>query len=193
MDTTSACVVNINEARRAPACQDRTGHTVAASDVRVDGWLVQPSLNALTRNEVTVRLRPQLMDLLVCLASRPGKVLLKDELLGEVWDGRWIGQSAISRCIAELRSAMGDDARQPRIIETITKRGYRLIAPVEPVIAVDAVLSPALPPARPETGVPANQRESAVAPRSLRQRVQGSARVFAVRLRSYFLVARFRS
>jgi DNA-binding winged helix-turn-helix (wHTH) protein len=71
------------------------------------------------------------MDLLVCLASRPGQVFRKDELLAEVWEGRWVADSGLSRCIAELRAAIGDDAQQPRVIQTIIKRGYRLIAPVE--------------------------------------------------------------
>jgi len=102
-----------------------------ATDLVIDGWLVQPMLNLLTRDGVSVRLRAQLMDLLVCLASRPGRVFRKDELLAEVWEGRWIADSGLSRCIAELRAAIGDDAQQPRVIQTIIKRGYRLIAPVD--------------------------------------------------------------
>ena len=103
------------------------------TDLRIDGWLVQPMLNLLTRGDVRVRVRAQLMDLLVCLASRPGKVFQRNEIVAEVWDGRWIAESALSRCVAELRAALRDDARQPRVIETITKRGYRIIAPVEQV------------------------------------------------------------
>jgi DNA-binding winged helix-turn-helix (wHTH) protein len=102
-------------------------------DLRIDGWLVQPMLNLLTRGDVRVRVRAQLMDLLVCLARRPGRVFQRDEIVAEVWDGRWIAESALSRCVAELRAALRDDARQPRVIETITKRGYRIIAPVEQV------------------------------------------------------------
>ncbi len=104
-----------------------------AADLRIDGWLVQPSLNLVSRDDLRVRLRAQLMDLLLCLASRPGKVILKDELVAEVWEGRWIAQSALSRCVAELRAALGDEAHRPHVIETITKRGYRLIAAVEVV------------------------------------------------------------
>lgn len=101
------------------------------TELRVDGWLVVPMLNLLTRDGVSVRLRAQLMDLLLCLASRPGKVFRKDELLSDVWQGRWVAESALSRCVAELRAALDDDAGRPRVIQTITKRGYRLIAPVE--------------------------------------------------------------
>ncbi len=101
-----------------------------ATELVIDGWLVQPMLNLLTRDGVSVRVRAQLMDLLLCLASRPGHVFRKDELLAEVWEGRWVADSGLSRCIAELRAAIGDDAQQPRVIQTIIKRGYRLIAQV---------------------------------------------------------------
>jgi DNA-binding winged helix-turn-helix (wHTH) protein len=102
-----------------------------ATDLRIGPWLVQPSLNLLTLGEASVRVRAQLMDLLLCLASRPGKVFAKEEIVADVWEGRWIACSALSRCIAELRAAIGDDAKQPRVIQTIIKRGYRLIAPVD--------------------------------------------------------------
>ena len=103
---------------------------------------MQPTLNLLTRDEASVRVRAQLMDLLLCLASHPGKVFRKEEIVAEVWEGRWIAQSALSRCIAELRAALGDDAQHPRVIETITKRGYRLIAPVEVVTVPEPQPSP---------------------------------------------------
>jgi DNA-binding winged helix-turn-helix (wHTH) protein len=102
-----------------------------AMDLRIGPWLVEPSLNLLTCGEASVRVRAQLMDLLLCLASRPGKVFAKEEIVADVWEGRWIADSALSRCVAELRAAIGDDAQQPRVIQTIIKRGYRLIAPVD--------------------------------------------------------------
>lgn len=77
-----------------------------------------------------VKLRPQLADLLVCLARRAGEIVLKDEILAEVWPGQYIAESGLSRCVAELRQILQDDAQQPRFIETVTKRGYRLVAPV---------------------------------------------------------------
>jgi Tol biopolymer transport system component len=73
------------------------------------------------------------MDLLVCLAGRPGEVLSKDELLEEVWEGAFVTESNLTRAVAELRHALGDDASNPRYIETIAKRGYRLVAAVAPV------------------------------------------------------------
>ena len=100
----------------------------AYQDFRVADWLVQPSRNRLVRGETAVRMRPQLIDVLACLARRPGAVVSKEELLSTVWNDRFVAESGIARCIAELRQAMADDARTPRIIETIPKRGYRLVA-----------------------------------------------------------------
>ncbi len=100
-------------------------------DVRVGGWLVQPSLNRMLRGATTVHLRPKLMDVLAFLAGRAGEVVPQDELLEALWARRFMAESALTRCIAELRDALEDDAAAPTYIETVTKRGYRLIAPVE--------------------------------------------------------------
>jgi DNA-binding winged helix-turn-helix (wHTH) protein len=96
----------------------------------VGDWLVEPKACHASRGDTVVKLRPQLVDLLLCLARRAGDIVLKDEILAEVWPGQYIADSGLSRCIAELRQILNDDAQQPRIIETIPKRGYRLVAPV---------------------------------------------------------------
>ncbi len=103
----------------------------APVDFRLAEWLVQPTLGRLTRDDSVLRIRPQLMDMLVCLSARPGRTLTKDELLATVWADRFVAESGLARCVAELRQVLGDDARQPRIIETIPKRGYRVIATVD--------------------------------------------------------------
>jgi DNA-binding winged helix-turn-helix (wHTH) protein len=145
-----------------------------SADLRIDGWHVQPTLNLLTRGDVAVRLRAQLMDLLLCLASRPGKVFGKEDLVAEVWEGRWIAVSALSRCVAELRAALGDDAQRPRVIETITKRGYRLIAPVE-VVTVPAEPSPLWDAAAIAAAADVAEGGRDEAPRSFWQRLKLSA------------------
>jgi DNA-binding winged helix-turn-helix (wHTH) protein len=100
---------------------------------RLGKWLVEPSLNKLSRNGKTVQLRPKLMDVLAYLASRPGGVVSREEILESVWSREFIAESALTRTIAELRKTLGDNAGAPRFIETISKRGYRLIARVERV------------------------------------------------------------
>jgi DNA-binding winged helix-turn-helix (wHTH) protein len=101
-------------------------------DFQLAEWLVQPSLDQLTSGGVVVRIRPQLMDLLVCLAARAGRTVAREELATAIWPGQFVVDSGLARCVAELRRALGDSARQPRIIETIPKRGYRLVAAVSP-------------------------------------------------------------
>ena len=93
-------------------------------------WLVDPRACHVSRGETVVKLRPQLVDVLVCLARRAGQIVLKDEILADVWPGQYIADSGLSRCIAELRQVLQDDVQAPRYIETIPKRGYRLVAPV---------------------------------------------------------------
>ena len=114
----------------------------------VGDWLVEPKACRVSRGDTVVKLRPQLMDLLVCLSRRAGEIVLKDEILAAVWPGQYIAESGLSRCVAELRQSLHDDAHVPRIIETFPKRGYRLIAPVIwQNQAVEADTSPvALPP-----------------------------------------------
>lgn len=72
------------------------------------------------------------MDVLVCLAAEPGKVVRKEELLSAVWGGIHVEEGVLSQAVHGLRKALGDDARRPRYIQTIPKRGYLLLAPVVP-------------------------------------------------------------
>lgn len=93
-------------------------------------WLVEPSLCRLSRGGQTLHLRPKLMDLLVFLASSQGRVVPKGDILEQVWRGEFVVESVLGRSIADLRQLLGDDAARPRFVETIPRRGYRLIAPV---------------------------------------------------------------
>jgi DNA-binding winged helix-turn-helix (wHTH) protein len=122
---------------------------MAMCDFRLGEWLVEPSLNKLSRGGQTVQLRPKLMDVLAFLASRPGGVVSQEEILESVWSREFIAESALTRTIAELRKTLGDDAGEPRFIETISKRGYRLIAPVDRVGHAAPVVIPAERPSPP--------------------------------------------
>jgi DNA-binding winged helix-turn-helix (wHTH) protein len=106
------------------------GRAVAA-DFRVAGWLVQPNLNRLSLDDKVVQLEPKLMDVLVYLAENAGQVMSKIDITDAVWSEVFITESVITRSIAGLRRAFEDDVKNPRFIETISKRGYRLIAAVE--------------------------------------------------------------
>jgi TolB-like protein/DNA-binding winged helix-turn-helix (wHTH) protein/tetratricopeptide (TPR) repeat protein len=100
---------------------------------RVGTWLVQPSLNTVSSNGTTTRLEPKVMGVLVCLASQPGEAISKETLLKTVWPDTFVSEDVLTRSISELRRLFEDDARQPRFIETIPKRGYRLVATITPL------------------------------------------------------------
>ena len=101
-------------------------------DLRVGEWTVRQAEGILSADGRTVRLEPRVMDLLVHLAGQPEKVVSKEELMEAVWGGAIVEEGALSQAVHSLRKILGDDARQPRYIQTIPKRGYRLMAPVLP-------------------------------------------------------------
>jgi TolB-like protein/DNA-binding winged helix-turn-helix (wHTH) protein len=98
---------------------------------RLGPWLVRPSLNAAVRNGTTSHLTPKAMEVLVCLSEHAGEPVAKEKLLQTVWPDTFVGEDVLKGSIAELRRVFEDDARDPRFIQTIAKRGYCLIAPVE--------------------------------------------------------------
>lgn len=93
-------------------------------------WRVLPLENRLQRGPLTIRIQYLSMQVLLYLASRPGLVATYEELLQTLWPGRLAGEEAVHRRIADLRRHLDDDARSPAYIETIPKRGYRLLADV---------------------------------------------------------------
>jgi TolB-like protein/DNA-binding winged helix-turn-helix (wHTH) protein len=103
------------------------------SDFRVGPWTVRPSLNILSQNGTAVRLEPKVMEVLVCLASKPGSAIPKEEILKAVWPDTFVTDDVLIRSISELRRVFGDSPRDAHLIETIPKRGYRLVAPVEAI------------------------------------------------------------
>jgi TolB-like protein/DNA-binding winged helix-turn-helix (wHTH) protein len=102
-------------------------------DFRLGEWLVQPSLNRISRGDEEITLELKWMDVLVCLAERPGEMVSRQVIIDTVWATEFITDNTLTHTIAELRSVLGDDASDPTYIETIRRRGYRLIASVEQV------------------------------------------------------------
>ena len=80
-----------------------------------------------------VRLRPQGLKLLMLLVSRPREVISRDEIARWLWGADVFVdvEQGLNHTIKQVRAALGDDAESPRYVETIPRRGYRFIAPVE--------------------------------------------------------------
>lgn len=108
--------------------------TSAEQDFIVGEWTVAPTRNLLARGDVRVHLEPRAMDVLVYLARRRGDVVSRSELLERVWRVQYLSSDALIVTIYALRKALGDDARRPKYIETIPRRGYRWIGPVISVV-----------------------------------------------------------
>lgn len=94
-------------------------------------WHVIPAKGELVRDTERIHLEPKVMEVLVYMVSRKGEVITREELERDVWHGAVVGYDSMSATIIKLRKALHDNARQPRFISTIPKRGYQLIAPVE--------------------------------------------------------------
>ncbi len=111
---------------------------------------VEPSLNRVTGPNGVTRLEPKVMLVLACLANHAGRMVPKDRLLHAAWPDTAVGDDVLTRAISELRRLFEDDPKQPRVIETIPKSGYRLIAPVaavavqrEAIVATPSLAEPA--------------------------------------------------
>ena len=97
----------------------------------IANWYIDPSASIILCDDQQVHLEPKVMDLLVYLAQQPGHVYSRDDLLQNVWHGVIVSDEALTNAIIKIRKAFNDSARHPEFIETLPKRGYRLIAQVK--------------------------------------------------------------
>jgi TolB-like protein/DNA-binding winged helix-turn-helix (wHTH) protein/tetratricopeptide (TPR) repeat protein len=116
---------------------------VVSDDFRLGPYLVEPGLNSISRNGTTAHLEPKVMEVLLCLAGHAGETVAKEQLLQTVWPDTFVSDDALKHCVSDLRRVLEDDAREPRFIQTIPKRGYRLVAPVQPVNGIKGLSTPA--------------------------------------------------
>ena len=111
---------------QAPPEPERAGR------FRVGRYVVDPRRNRVTGPDGPVVLQPKVMDLLCLLADHPGEVLSRATLIDRIWGVEHGGDESLTRAVSQLRRALNDTRAEPRIVETIAKRGYRLVAPVRP-------------------------------------------------------------
>lgn len=102
-------------------------------------YCLEPAESRLTRDGRQVHLTPKALELLVALATRPGRLVTKEELVAEVWPDTFVEEGNLAVNMTRLRQALNDDSGQS-FIETVPKRGYRFVAAVR---AIDAAPAPA--------------------------------------------------
>jgi TolB-like protein/DNA-binding winged helix-turn-helix (wHTH) protein/Tfp pilus assembly protein PilF len=119
--------------------------------LRVGAWLIDPALNEISGGGKAIKLEPKAMEVLWYLAQRPAAVVSREALLAAIWPGVIVGDDSLTQAVIKLRKALGDTSTAPAYIQTIPKRGYRLVAtvtrPEEPA-------QPAAPPSIPTRPVP---------------------------------------
>lgn len=101
-----------------------------ASTLSVGDWQVDVAGNRLRRGKKEVKVESRVMEVLVYLANRPGQLVTRQELERDVWAGRVVSYESLTSTINKLRKALGDSARNPRVIETVSKKGYRFIGDI---------------------------------------------------------------
>ena len=108
----------------------------------IGAWTFEPGANELRRDGERRRLEHRAAITLELLCRRPGEIVTTEDILAQVWNGRAVSPNSVPVVISDLRQALEDDARSPRYIETVAKRGYRLMveqpaqAPTETPIMV---------------------------------------------------------
>lgn len=110
---------------------------------KVGPWTFVPAERELRTGETTVKLEEKVSRVLELLCCHDGGLVSKDELLKVVWDGREVSEQTIPVAISKLRKALGDNTDDPTMLETLPRRGYRLMVAPSDAVMVEAVREPA--------------------------------------------------
>jgi Flp pilus assembly protein TadD/TolB-like protein/DNA-binding winged helix-turn-helix (wHTH) protein len=89
--------------------------------------LIEPAKGRVTSRQGFEHLPPKAIEVLLCLARRPGELVTHEDILECVWGDRQGGHDAVSHAVSEIRHALNDHREDPRFIQTLPRRGYRLL------------------------------------------------------------------
>lgn len=126
--------------------------------LQIGEWIVNPSLDSISKGSETQKLEPRTMRLLLCLAESAGEVVSVDRLLNEVWTGVVVGSASVYQAVSQLRKLLGDADPEPSYIATVPRKGYRLVAAVKRPGASGEVASLTGQPALLSTPTPPRKR-----------------------------------
>lgn len=99
--------------------------------VRFGPFMLDLSNRLLSRDGADIPLPPRATGVLWLLVTRAGHVVSKQELLEAVWKDTYVNDDSLAEAISLVRHTLGDDAQQPAFIQTVPRRGYRFVSPVE--------------------------------------------------------------
>lgn len=96
--------------------------------IQIEEWSFAPETGMLKNGAASMRLEHRAAALLELLANAQGRLVSHEEIIEKIWDGRSVSPNSVAVVISDIRRALGDDPKNPRYVETLPKRGYRLIA-----------------------------------------------------------------
>ena len=102
---------------------------------RFGEFTLDANQKVLLRDGKPLLLAPKVLETLLTLVQKGGRITEKEELMARLWPDTYVEESNLTYTIVQLRKTLGDDARRPRYIETIPKRGYRFIGDVQEVLS----------------------------------------------------------
>ncbi len=137
--------------------------------LQIGEWIADPDDGSLTRGAESSRVDPRAMQLLLRLARSPGEVVSQGMLLEDVWRGVVVSPASVYQTISQLRKALGDTDSPPSYIETIARKGYRLVARVHPLApSIPSTDVPSQDPPRADVATPAASEVNPPPPRRSR-------------------------
>jgi len=111
-----------------------TGEQMSPPRYRFDEFVLDMRDRQLWRDDTRVDLNARYLDALGLLVQNHGQLVEKDQFFDEVWEDVVVSDSALTQCIKEIRKQLGDDASNPRYVQTVPGHGYRFIGPVKPIV-----------------------------------------------------------
>ena len=110
---------------------ENTNSGAPSAPFLLDGIRIDPAALSITRNGEGLRVEAKVMQVLLTLAHAQGEVVSRADIEKMVWPGRIVTDDTVTNAVVKLRKALQDNSRRPRLVETIAKRGYRLMVQPE--------------------------------------------------------------
>jgi len=112
--------------------------------IKIGEFLLDRQLSLLKKREEEVAVEPKLLELLLLFCEHPNRIISRDDILEKIWQNSIVTDNAINKMVGNLRKLLRDDPKKPQYIQTVPKRGYRLICLVETLdtIYTESIVQP---------------------------------------------------